>query len=252
MKFLILAAGMGIRMKYYTTTKPKGMLMFGEKTLIEHQLNCNSYDMFNKIIIVKGFKADTINYNGICYYVNKDYKNTNMVESLMQARKEFDDDIVVSYADILFNKDILQNLLKYKDDFVVTVDTDWQEYWKLRFGELNFDLESLCLDYDDCITKLGEIKPSIEDIDGRYVGLLKFSKNGLKILKDIYNSDTKWKKAFMTDILQEVINRGYKVKAHIISKGWIEFDTSDDYRKARDWLENGILEEKLNLAIKKE
>jgi len=252
MKFLILAAGMGTRMKYYTTTKPKGMLMFGGKTLIEHQLNCNNKNLFDKVIIVKGFKAETINYNGICYYTNNNYKSTNMIESLMKARKEFDDDIIVSYADIIFSKNVLHNLLQYNEDFVVTVDIDWQEYWRLRYGELNFDLESLCLDSEDCITKLGDIKPKIENIDGRYVGLLKFSKKGLKIIEEIYDSDEKWKKAFMTDILQEIIDRGYKVKAHIISKEWIEFDTSDDYRKARDWLENGVLEDNLKLKIKKE
>jgi len=249
MKFLILAAGMGTRMKYYTTTRPKGMLMFGERTILGHQLRYSKY--FDKNIIVKGFRADKINFENVTYYVNEDYKSTNMVESLMCARKEFNDSIVVSYGDILYSKNMIRSLLTYKEDFVVTVDIDWHIYWTMRYGGLKFDIESLSLDDNDYIIELGDIKSTLQNIDGRYVGLLKFSKKGLKILGEIYDSDEKWKRAFMTDILQEVINRGYKVKAHIVSKGWIEFDSAEDYSKSRDWLHDGLLEEKLGLKINK-
>ena len=45
----------------------------------------------------------------------------------------------------------------------------------------------------------------------------------------------------MTDILQSLINANYEVKPIIISKGWMEFDTVEDYEKAIKWLKENNL-----------
>ena len=101
MKAAILAAGQGTRLKKYTENLPKGMLKFAGKTMIERQIETYQKCGITDIIVVRGFAADKITYPGVRYYENADYENTNMVESLMAARQEFDDDIIVSYSDIL-------------------------------------------------------------------------------------------------------------------------------------------------------
>ena len=101
MKAIILAAGQGTRLKKYTENLPKGMLQFAGKTIIERQIETYRKCGIDKIIIVRGFASDKITYDGITYYDNQEYANTNMVESLMTAKVEFDDDIIVSYSDIL-------------------------------------------------------------------------------------------------------------------------------------------------------
>ena len=92
MKAIILAAGSGTRLKKYTENLPKGMLDFMGKTLIERQIEVYKECGIKDIIIVRGFAADKITYEGVKYYTNKDYANTNMVESLMEAKAEFNDD----------------------------------------------------------------------------------------------------------------------------------------------------------------
>ena len=92
MKAIILAAGQGTRLKKYTENLPKGMLSFVGKTIIERQI-----EMFRKcgitdIIVVRGYASEKIQYSDVRYYDNEDYANTNMVESLMAAKEEFDDD----------------------------------------------------------------------------------------------------------------------------------------------------------------
>ena len=247
MKFLVLAAGEGKRLQPYTKNKPKCMLEFNGKTLIKHQIDrCG--DAFSKIIVVKGYKEEMINYRGVKYYVNKDYVHTNMVESLMIACEEFDDDIIVSYGDIYFNADILDEIIKYKGDFVATVDTNWQKYWKMRYGLVNYDTESLVLSPKGLITEIGAPSPPINKMDARYVGLLKFSKKGLQLIEEIYNSSNKWKTAYMTDLLQEIISKGYPVHALKIKNGWLEFDEKKDYEKGKEWLENKLLK-KLNVYV---
>lgn len=260
MKAIILAAGQGTRLKKYTENLPKGMLTFMGETIIGRQIHTYRECGITDIIVVRGFAADKIQYEGVTYYTNEEYKNTNMVESLMAAKSEFVDDVIVSYSDILFEQQMLKGMLESSADFAVAVDVDWKDYWKKRYGKIDFDTESLSLDKEGNILELGRENPKLEEIHARYVGLLKFSKAGLeyveKLLEQAYPlyQDKPWmqsgktiRKAYMTDLLQAVIESGKKVKAEQFHHGWIEFDTNEDYERACEWAEDQSLKKFLNI-----
>ena len=259
MKAIILAAGQGTRLKKYTENLPKGMLNFMGKTIIERQIETYKKLNIEDIIIVRGFEASKISYEGIKYYNNDNYEETNMVESLMTAQQEFDDDIIVSYSDIVFERDMLKKMIEAKADIACAVDDNWKDYWKMRYGKIDFDTESMVIDENNNIVELGREKPPIELIDARYIGLLKFSVRGLKKIETIMEKayeefDNKpWqqsgktvRKAYMTDLLNALIEDGNKVKAVHFNNGWIEFDTNEDYEKAIKWGKEGILSGLLN------
>ena len=187
MKAIILAAGQGTRLKKYTENLPKGMLSFMDKTVIERQIETYKECGVDKIIIVRGFAAEKIDYAGVTYYTNKDYENTNMVVSLMTAESEFDEDIIVSYSDILFEKEMLKQMISADNDFSVAVDDNWKMYWQKRYGKVDFDTESLSIDENNNIIELGLENPKLDEIDARYIGLLKFSKKGLAYIKEVWN-----------------------------------------------------------------
>lgn len=260
MKAVILAAGQGTRLKKYTEDLPKGMLSFMGETIIERQIKMYQKCNIDKIIVVRGFAADKIKYDGVTYYENADYANTNMVESLMAAKSEFDDDIIVSYSDILFEEQMLKGMMDSAEDFVVAVDDNWKKYWEKRYGKVDFDTESLSIDENNNIVELGLENPKLDDIDARYIGLLKFSKAGLsyieEILKDAYADfqDKPWqqsgktvRKAYMTDLLNAVIESGKPVKAQHFNNGWIEFDTNEDYESACNWVKDGSIKDFIRL-----
>ena len=260
MKAIILAAGQGTRLKKYTENLPKGMLDFDGKTIIERQIEIYKKCGIDKIIVVRGYAAEKIQYEGIQYYTNEDYANTNMVESLMAAKAEFDDDVIVSYSDILFEESLLKKMMESRDDFACAVDDNWKEYWQMRYGKIDFDTESLSIDESDNITELGLENPDIEKIDARYIGLLKFSKDGLRQIEETMEVAYKefdgkpWqqsgktvRKAYMTDLLNAIIESGKGVKAIHFNNGWIEFDTNEDYENAINWLRNNSLSKLLKL-----
>ena len=254
MKAIILAAGQGTRLKKYTENLPKGMLTFMGKTIIERQIEMYKACGIDKIIVVRGFAADKINYKGVKYYTNEDYVNTNMVESLMAAKTEFDDDVIVSYSDILFEERLLRGMMESKADFACAVDDNWKEYWQKRYGRIDFDTESLAIDEQNNITELGLENPPMVKIDARYIGLLKFSKSGLKYIESTMEmayrefEDRPWqqsgkpvRKAYMTDLLNAIIESGKEVNAVHFDNGWIEFDTNEDYENAVRWEEEDTL-----------
>lgn len=260
MKAIILAAGQGTRLKKYTENLPKGMLSFMGKTIIERQIEMYQTCGITDIIVVRGFAAEKIQYEGVRYYTNVDYANTNMVESFLAAKCEFDDDIIVSYSDVLFEEQMLKKMMGSGADFAVAVDDHWKPYWEKRYGKVDFDTESLAIDENGNIIELGLENPKLEEIDARYVGLLKFSKAGLKSIEEImadaylHFEDKPWKqsgktvrKAYMTDLLEAIIEAGHPVKAERFHNGWIEFDTNEDYENACKWVEDGSIQSFIRL-----
>ena len=238
MKALILAAGKGTRMGKYTENLPKGMLNFNGKTLIERQIETLRSAGINDIGIVTGYEHKKINYKDVKYFHNKDFDTTNMVESLMCA-KEFikNSDVIVCYSDILYTKELVKKCIDFKKDIGVVVDKDWKNLWKLRYGKIDFDLESLTVK-DDKITELGKEVETSENLDYRYVGMIRFSAKGVQTLFDVYNSrkgknwlqsGKKFEQGYMTDILCEIINSQKDVYAIITEGNWLEFDTERDY-----------------------
>lgn len=254
MKAVILAAGQGTRLKKYTQDLPKGMLEFMGKTVIQRQIELYRKCGIKDIIVVRGFAGEKITYEGVKYYTNEDYASTNMVESLLAAKAEFDDDLLLSYSDIVFGEEMLRGMMAAPGDFLCAVDTRWQEYWQARYGRVDFDTESLAIDGAGNITSLGLENPLLEEIDARYVGLLRFSRRGLEVILDIMDkahtlpADAPWqqsgkpvRKAYMTDLLQALIEAGEQVRAVPFRHGWVEFDTNEDYETACRWAQDGTL-----------
>ena len=255
MKAIILAAGMGTRMSKYAKDLPKCMLDFNGKTLIERQVETLMSVGIEGIIVVKGYMPEKINIPGIRYYVNEDYANTNMVETLMRAESEMDDDTLVCYGDILYEKSVVKKVIKADADIGVTVDTDYLDYWKARLDNWKEDVESLVIGEQGNIVEIGVPNCQLEKAKVRYVGLIKFSKKGIEILKKIYHRNKEkyfdkdekfmnsksFKKMYMTDMMQLIINSGQKVYPIKIHHGWLEFDTNEDYEKAIEWVKSGII-----------
>ena len=170
MKAIILAAGQGTRLKKYTENLPKGMLVFDGKTVIERQIEVYQKCGIHDISIIKGYAADKIKYDNVKYYLNSDFQNTNMVESLLTAKTEFTEDCIVSYSDILFEERLLRGMMEVEEDFAVAVDDEWKIYWEKRYGRVDFDTESLSIGTDNDIIELGKENPPLESIYARYIG----------------------------------------------------------------------------------
>lgn len=254
MKAIILAAGKGTRLGHYTRDIPKGMLTFNNKSLIEHQVEAYHTCGIDDIIIITGYKAEKIAIPDVRYFFNKDYERTNMVESFFCAESEFNDELVVSYADLLFEAGVLKRLIAHKSDIVVTADTCWKAYWVARHGDIKKDAESLVFADDGRIREIGKSDPEVADMHARYVGLIKFTSKGLDMTKRVYHAakSTYWgkpwqtsrifQKAYMTDLLQAIIDSGAAVYPLKIERGWLEFDTVEDYEKTKSWVENGTID----------
>jgi len=230
------------------------MLMVAGKSIIERQISLLHKVGITDIVIVKGYAQEKINYQQIKYYINPDFESTNMLASLFCAEAELNGELIILYSDILFTEEVVKRLINAPGEIVVTVDLDWKIYWKMRYGQIDFDTESLKINSDGGIISLGKISPAVNEIDGRYVGLLKFRPQGIKQIKTIWHKQKNefwnkpWQvsgrslsKAFMTDMLQELIEQKHEVRTLGVRNGWLEFDRDEDYERALSWHRDGSL-----------
>ena len=101
-KSLIIAAGLGSRLKKHTENLPKCMLDFGGKTLLQRQLEVYKKNGIKNISLVKGYKKEKINYKGIRYFENPDYRKNNILNSIFYGEDVMNGNIIISYSDILY------------------------------------------------------------------------------------------------------------------------------------------------------
>jgi L-glutamine-phosphate cytidylyltransferase len=265
LKAIILAAGEGKRLRPLTDDRPKAMVKLFGMSLLERQINIFRECGINDIIVVTGYKDETIDLTNIKKYKNFDYASTNMVETLFCAENEMDEQTIISYGDIIFEKKVLTSLINSGEDYSVVIDKNWRKYWESRFADPLIDAESLRLDSMNNIIEIGQTTKNIDYIQGQYIGLMKFQDSGLKFLRNFYqktkeeakktgknplNPNIDFKKSYMTDFIQGLINAGCKIKAISINNGWLELDNNDDYRIYNEMYENGKLSEFIELENK--
>ncbi|NQU94889.1 MAG: phosphocholine cytidylyltransferase family protein [Candidatus Omnitrophica bacterium] len=245
MKTIIIAAGMGSRLNPLTNDKPKCMLEFKGKTLLEYQIDAIRGAGIDRIALIKGYKKEMINYPDLIYYTNDNYENNNILHSLFYAEKEMNDEFIAVYSDILYNKYVVKRLLDNKEDISIVVDIDWRGYYEGRTDHPIEEAENVIFDANNNVVKIGKILPDKNAVHGEFIGMMKCSKKGAAIFMQYFNRLKKiysgkpfqrapvFKKAYLTDIFQDMANNGVKINCVIIEKGWVEIDTIQDFERAR-------------------
>ena len=235
-KVILLVAGEGKRLRPYTKNCPKCMVEIDGISLIDRQIAVLQSEGINNIVMIGGYKVEMLESYGTKLMFNPRYYETNMVWTLFCAEDELEGDVIVSYGDIVYSKEILQALLQNTEDIAVTIDKNWERYWRSRNENPLDDAETLKLRENGTISEIGRKPKSLNNIEGQYMGLIKFSDKGIKQLKQaFYNIQKKGtltgksiENLYMTDLLQELIELGFPVHAVPIFDKWIEVDTVDD------------------------
>lgn len=243
MKAIIIAAGPASRLNPLTNDKPKCLLKIAGKPILEHQIDTLKSCGITDISVIKGYKKEKINYPNLKYYINDNYQNNNILNSLFYAKKEMDSEFIVMYSDILFDKSVVEELLKSQKDISIVVDTDWQEYYQGRTKHPIEEAENVIIQ-NGKIFKIGKHLKA-EESDGEFIGMAKFSKKGGEVFKKEFQrvKNKYWdkpfqkaetfEKAYLTDMLQEIIERGIDVYPVKIQKNWWEIDTDQDFEKVK-------------------
>jgi choline kinase len=243
-RVIILAAGLGRRMKKHTSDIPKCLLKLGGKTLLQWQLQSFASCGIQDIHLVRGYKKEKINYGGITYHDNYDFHQNNILNSLFYAESALSGQVIVSYSDILFEPRIVRQLIQSNHDISIVVDTDWRGYYVGRHDHPVDEAEGVIFDAHSNVARIGKKLTDPGLIDGEFIGMMKFSSLGAEIFKTCFHraktmywnapfqKASVFQNAYLTDLIQEMVDHGIRVNCVTIKRGWQEIDTVADYQKA--------------------
>lgn len=126
MKAVILAAGEGKRLRPFTETIPKTMLPVGNKPIMEHVVDAIVENGINDIIIVIGYKKESI----MQYF--KDHKNAKITfvtqekqlgtaHGLLQAEGHITDPFLVFPGDNIISASSISKLINQETDYGIII-----------------------------------------------------------------------------------------------------------------------------------
>jgi L-glutamine-phosphate cytidylyltransferase len=239
---IIVAAGLGSRMNHFTLEKPKCMLEINGRTifdrLIDNFLNCG----IKSINVVVGYKKEYFNDERYHCFVNPDYENNNILCSLFYAEEAMDSGFLFSYSDIIYDEIIIRQMLESNSDIAIAVDCNWLEYYEDRADHPISEAELVFSETGKTVTLIRK-DADFKNSFGEFLGVAYFSRKGAKILKDVFHDLLQYysknscqpfhaaktfKKAYLTDMLQELINRGFSIDIVKIKGNWTEIDIPRD------------------------
>ena len=237
---------MGKRMKRLTASLPKCMLEVGGRPLLHHTMECLRAIGCEDIVVIGGYEAQRLDTLGARVVLNDDFANNNILHSLMYAREFLEGPAAVIYSDIWVEPELFTQLAETKGDVVLSVDRDWEAYYDARTEHPVSQAENVFFD-ERGVVKIGK---HLEPADaaplscGEFLGLWRMSAEGTRQFRATFDAvdarlgpqapfqhAAQWRKAYVTDIFEEMIERSQRLDLSLHERGWAELDTEQDIER---------------------
>ena len=227
MKYIILAAGKGQDSLSENNNIPKCLLKVGGKTSLDNMLKISKILSIPDINVIAGYEILKIMnlYPHLKYFYNEEWQDTNSLYSLSKALYDFDDDLLISYSDILYTKSTIKKLVKNKDSINIAYDSLWEKRYEGRSSE-NTKIEKVILNNN----KVRFSKETSQGtLIGEYSGLVFIPQ---KLLVDVRIATEKLllnnKRASIIDLIDSLSLDLNDVNLVDVQANWAELDSLQD------------------------
>ncbi len=230
MKGVILAAGMGSRLRPITDAKPKCMVRAAGRPILDHQIRAYAAAGVKDIVIVVGYKSElvrqycqTLSDLRVTLVENTEHETTDNMYSLFLARAHLEGQpFVLTNGDVVFDPTILRDVLSDPREGLMAVER----------GEYNPESMKVLVSGDNRIIDISkEIPP--EEAYGSSMDMYKFAAaSGRTFFEGITRIvEGEANRGDWTEVaLQRLLKRGtlQMEPFDIGPRAWIEVDTCED------------------------
>ena len=224
MKALIFNSGLGCRMGELTSEKPKCMVtLYNGETIFDRQIRILSECGIREFIVTTGYCKEQImdaakKYDELkfIFVENKEYESTNYIVSMNHATEYLDDDMLILHGDLVFNKKLVDKVIKSEKDSVCVFHEDKtlpEKDFKGRFSGNLLKEVSISIFDDDCYAFQPFYKLSKEVVTVWKDKVEEFVKNGqVKVyaenaLNQVTNQVEIYGMSYKDDYVDEIDNR---------------------------------------------
>ncbi len=235
MKAILLAAGVGSRIRPLTDDKPKSMLDINGKSILERMLENVRAVGIREVVVITGYREDQLKafiaekFSDLTVHfkTNDIYTDTNTGYSLLLTRELVSDDDFIKFdADVVFEEEVLRKLIESEHETALCIDRN-----------INLEAEEVKVitDSEGKVLEVGK-KLDPHKSSGESIGIEKISKNAAKLLyaelDRLMQDKANWQE-YYDDSYTTLVNQGVPFAAvDITGLKWVEIDTHEDYQKA--------------------
>ena len=246
MKAIIVAAGAGSRLGELTKELPKPLIDINGKSIIERQILLFKKFGITKIVIIRGPHREKFSFNNVEYVDDDDYENHDLLGSLMVAGNELNEDVIISYGDVIFDEPILEQILSFSGNAGLAIDYNWEKNYSEKSKELLGRVSVVTIE-NNSISNIGYYENIVQNPDsilGEFIGIMKLSSQSVNHFVTKYNElkrshDSKFHDSpsinfgIITDMINELIHNKIQILPIKISGVWCEIDTHQDLENAK-------------------
>ena len=251
MRAIFIGAGRGSRLMPTTANEPKCFARVQGRRILDWNLRAFAENGIDDICFIGGYLIDTVReaYPHFTFRHNVEWKNNNILASLMCAEDLMDEPFICCYSDTFYSANLISGLAASQHDITLSIDTGWAARYKNRTEHPADDAEKVTAE-NGTITRIHRgIEPSTAW--GEYTGVARFSAAGAEHLKRHYHRCRAeysgkpfreapiFEKAFLIHLLQEMLQHGVEMRHADTSGEYIEVDTQQDFEYAQlHWREH--------------
>jgi L-glutamine-phosphate cytidylyltransferase len=256
-KAIIIAAGRGRRLMPYTDEMPKCLVPVDRRTILGIQVEAFRAHGVSDLVIIRGYLGDVLAARahelggGVRFVDNRDWEHNNILESLFCAEQEIDGPVLLTYSDIIFTPEVVGRLMAAPGDVCLIIDRAFRDVYEGRSDHPLPEAEVADLDERGLVRRVGKRALPPDQADGEFIGLAKLSAAGATWMRDAWRDlraayrgregepfqrAPSFRAAYLTDMLQHLIDAGHPVHPVAIDGEWREIDTVQDLERARAML----------------
>ncbi len=227
---VILAAGMGVRLKELNRGIPKGFILLDDKPIIEHSIDALLACGINDIIIVTGYMDGhyenlSARYPQIQTVRNEKYSETGTMYSLWCARHLLSADFILLESDLVFESKAISEMLDF--DFNDSI---------LLSGKTEAGDEVYVGGDDNSVKQISKDKKTVQSIVGEFIGISKLSydlyQDMILIAEDKFESNLNF--SYDMDCFVAVAKNKPLRFLKIENLLWAEIDDVSQMKRAQD------------------
>ena len=234
MKAIILSAGQGSRLGHLTDDKPKCLIEFGGRSLLDRQLDALAANGVDDVVVVTGFRDDQIEAvlerrsagPRVRTLFNPFFKVADNLGSLYIARDELAGDCVVWNGDTLVSDALMARVIGNADQDGICVTID-------RKDAYDDDDMKVITDPDGRLRAIG--KRIAEGVNAESIGLLAFRGPGAARFRDAIDRAMRTSEGttiWYLRVIHHLAQNGDVWTLDISGEQWGEVDFPEDVASA--------------------
>jgi choline kinase len=235
MKAIILSAGQGSRLGHLVDDRPKCLIDFNGRSLLDRQLDTLGANGVDEAVVVTGFHDELVEQAiarrsggpAVRTIFNPFYKVADNLGSLFMAKRELEGDCLVWNGDTLVSRTLMRRVVANdRPGICVTIDR------KESYDEDDMKV----VEQGGRLKAIGKRLP-LETVNGESIGLLAFRAGGAELFREHIERDIRSPEGttiWYLRVIHHIAQAAEVWTLDIAGEEWGEVDFPPDVERARE------------------